>query len=197
MFYNDTETGELHRQFRERLRQVARERPAEAAGGAQQPLGPRRPTVGDRVVVVEGDTSGCIGDGSIGVIFEDARDHQPYHVRGGADDDTYWYHEHQVQFAHGAVNPPLSCPTCYEALEGLGEGNDNGWRCDAAPDCLSGCTGFNQSDGWHRWRCSACDFDLCGECYGARHFGPALAGSSEGDGTDESDEESEYQISNN
>ena len=31
--------------------------------------------------------------------------------------------------------------------------------------CLSGCTGYNQSSTWKNWRCSSCDFDLCGKCY--------------------------------
>ena len=44
---------------------------------------------------------------------------------------------------------------------------DNGWSCDGkneALGCLRGCTGFSQSKGWKRYRCSACDYDLCGKC---------------------------------
>eukprot|EP01047_Picozoa_sp_COSAG01_P051596 COSAG01_NODE_5343_length_4322_cov_122.044281_1_plen_698_part_00 len=44
---------------------------------------------------------------------------------------------------------------------------DNGWACDGRhlPNgCVRGCTGFRQSSGWGRFRCAACDFDLCDLC---------------------------------
>lgn len=45
--------------------------------------------------------------------------------------------------------------------------NDNGWGCDGRNldgGCRQGCTGFGQTAGWERYRCAACDFDLCRAC---------------------------------
>ena len=44
---------------------------------------------------------------------------------------------------------------------------DNGWACDGRKHqngCLKGCTGFRQSDGWKRFQCAQCDYDLCVMC---------------------------------
>lgn len=45
---------------------------------------------------------------------------------------------------------------------------DNGWSCSGMTEhpsgCLRGCTGFNQSSGWPRYRCDECDFDYCDLC---------------------------------
>ena len=44
----------------------------------------------------------------------------------------------------------------------------NGWGCDGQKEqggCRKGCTGFNQTAGWARFRCiSGCDYDLCDQC---------------------------------
>ena len=57
-------------------------------------------------------------------------------------------------------------------LEVLGTSNDNGWSCSGMTllpgGCKKGCTGFNQTKGWERWRCALCDFDLCESCLEAR-----------------------------
>ncbi|CAK9045407.1 unnamed protein product [Durusdinium trenchii] len=53
-------------------------------------------------------------------------------------------------------------------LESLGTSKDNGWGCDGRLQpggCRSGLTGFHQSQGLRRFRCEACDFDFCEECY--------------------------------
>lgn len=47
---------------------------------------------------------------------------------------------------------------------------DNGWACDGRSlpgGCRSGVTGFNQTAGMPRWRCSICDYDLCAACVSA------------------------------
>jgi len=47
---------------------------------------------------------------------------------------------------------------------------DNGWACDGKNlpgGCKSGITGFNQTTGIERYRCDACDFDLCRKCLDA------------------------------
>jgi len=44
---------------------------------------------------------------------------------------------------------------------------DNGWSCDGIKmpgGCAKGCNGFNQTKGWHRYNCNACDYDLCEGC---------------------------------
>jgi hypothetical protein len=49
----------------------------------------------------------------------------------------------------------------------LGKTRDNGWGCDGRKfkdGCLSGITGFWQTIGFDRFRCEACDFDLCRSC---------------------------------
>jgi hypothetical protein len=58
------------------------------------------------------------------------------------------------------------CPQGHE-LVSLGVSRNNGWACDARElpgGCKRGCTGFKQSDGWGRFRCDACDYDLCDMC---------------------------------
>jgi len=53
---------------------------------------------------------------------------------------------------------------------------DNGWACDGRKTpqgCAKGCTGFQQTWGWERYQCAACDFDLCAACV-AEHSGPVL-----------------------
>ena len=45
---------------------------------------------------------------------------------------------------------------------------DNGWCCDGRKlpvGCLSGITGFRQTKGLKRFRCTQCDYDLCEKCY--------------------------------
>ena len=45
---------------------------------------------------------------------------------------------------------------------------NGGWCCDGDTiygKCLSGCTGFDQTDGWDCLRCEICDFDLCEKCH--------------------------------
>eukprot|EP00469_Lotharella_globosa_P015248 CAMPEP_0167830274 /NCGR_PEP_ID=MMETSP0112_2-20121227/12821_1 /TAXON_ID=91324 /ORGANISM="Lotharella globosa, Strain CCCM811" /LENGTH=694 /DNA_ID=CAMNT_0007734455 /DNA_START=29 /DNA_END=2114 /DNA_ORIENTATION=- len=52
--------------------------------------------------------------------------------------------------------------------------NTNGWACDGRKEecgCLSGCTGFRQLSTVERFRCRACDFDLCGKCYNSKKAG--------------------------
>eukprot|EP00930_Biecheleria_cincta_P038241 TRINITY_DN26277_c0_g1_i1.p1 TRINITY_DN26277_c0_g1~~TRINITY_DN26277_c0_g1_i1.p1 ORF type:complete len:815 (-),score=130.86 TRINITY_DN26277_c0_g1_i1:201-2615(-) len=52
-------------------------------------------------------------------------------------------------------------------LVAVGRQHNGSWACDAQKEpggCLSGCTGFNQSAGWYRYRCDKCDYDLCGKC---------------------------------
>lgn len=74
------------------------------------------------------------------------------------------------------------CERCYEtplakpcdrghAMTLLGLARDNGWGCDGRSQpggCKRGITGFRQTKGIHRFRCEACDFDLCDLCYEAR-----------------------------
>jgi hypothetical protein len=45
---------------------------------------------------------------------------------------------------------------------------DNGWGCDGRHDaggCKRGITGFGQTTGVPRFRCDACDYDLCDACF--------------------------------
>ena len=52
-------------------------------------------------------------------------------------------------------------------LKSIGTDHSNGWRCDGYEihgRCLKECTGFNQTNGWKRFRCDICNFDLCEEC---------------------------------
>jgi len=47
------------------------------------------------------------------------------------------------------------------------ERENTGWRCDGYKihgKCKKGCTDFDQTYGWNRFRCKDCDFDLCSEC---------------------------------
>ena len=49
----------------------------------------------------------------------------------------------------------------------LGETKDNGWACDGRKlkdKCLSGINDFRQTNGFERFRCDDCDFDLCRNC---------------------------------
>eukprot|EP01126_Amoeba_proteus_P062028 TRINITY_DN8381_c0_g1_i14.p1 TRINITY_DN8381_c0_g1~~TRINITY_DN8381_c0_g1_i14.p1 ORF type:complete len:761 (-),score=90.56 TRINITY_DN8381_c0_g1_i14:158-2440(-) len=49
---------------------------------------------------------------------------------------------------------------------------DNGWACDGrnlAGGCKRGITGFNQTKGVPRFRCTDCDYDLCDKCIGTFH----------------------------
>jgi Poly(ADP-ribose) polymerase catalytic domain/Poly(ADP-ribose) polymerase, regulatory domain len=65
-----------------------------------------------------------------------------------------------------------SCAKCGGALVSLpppkfGE-RGYGWACDQREEkggCARGCTGFQQSTGWGRYRCEACDYDLCDRCF--------------------------------
>ena len=66
--------------------------------------------------------------------------------------------------------PQHEVMTCAKnhVLENLGTSRDNGWGCDGRRQpggCRSGLTGFRQSAGLRRFRCQACDFDFCEECY--------------------------------
>ena len=67
-------------------------------------------------------------------------------------------------------------------LEVLGTSQDNGWSCSGmnfSGGCKKGCTGFRQSTGWDRWRCTQCDFDLCDQCLESKRV---PEGSTEGTG---------------
>ena len=60
----------------------------------------------------------------------------------------------------------VTCPFGHR-LEVKGTDADNGWACDGrheAGGCVLGCTGFRQTEGWARFRCDVCDFDLCEDC---------------------------------
>ena len=46
-----------------------------------------------------------------------------------------------------------------------------GWACDGRRldgGCRQGCTDYGQCEGWERFRCVPCDYDLCGVC--TRHY---------------------------
>ena len=64
----------------------------------------------------------------------------------------------------------MRAATCTKShpLEVLGTSRDNGWTCAGMTlfpgGCKKGCTGFHQTKGWKRWRCTPCDFDLCEGC---------------------------------
>jgi HECT-domain (ubiquitin-transferase)/SPRY domain len=52
---------------------------------------------------------------------------------------------------------------------------DNGWSCDGRlldGGCRSGVTGFNETTGVRRMRCTACDYDLCPPCIAAYREAP-------------------------
>ena len=45
--------------------------------------------------------------------------------------------------------------------------NNNGWGCDGRnlkEKCFSGTNDFEQTNGFERFRCEKCNFDLCGNC---------------------------------
>ena len=49
----------------------------------------------------------------------------------------------------------------------IGVNYSNGWVCrgkDLEEKCLSGITNFHQTDGFERFRCDKCNFDLCINC---------------------------------
>jgi len=55
---------------------------------------------------------------------------------------------------------------CHQHILNLVD-RDNGWGCDGrntSSSCLSGITGFRQTNGMSRYRCDDCDFDLCEKC---------------------------------
>merc|ERR1712232_1169848 len=58
------------------------------------------------------------------------------------------------------------------ALKSLGTTADDGWSCDGHGElggCHGGITGYFQSFGVCRYRCSAgCDYDLCQKCVESR-----------------------------
>lgn len=85
-----------------------------------------------------------------------------------------------IQLEQARLSLDFSCErlqaTCLKGhrLEALGTTLDNGWACDARhlPDgCKSGITCFGQSYGVKRYRCAACDYDLCHKCVDARQAG--------------------------
>ena len=58
-------------------------------------------------------------------------------------------------------------PVHKHSLKYLEKTRDNGWACDGRKlneGCLSGTTGFYQTNGFERFRCENCDFDLCKNC---------------------------------
>lgn len=45
--------------------------------------------------------------------------------------------------------------------------NNSGWACDGRKltgGCKSGLSDFDKSNGFQRWNCTSCDFDLCEKC---------------------------------
>lgn len=54
----------------------------------------------------------------------------------------------------------------------LGTTKDNGWGCDMKSS-KAGCLRDNKTKGVDRYRCEACDYDLCDLCY-QRHIGHVL-----------------------
>ena len=74
--------------------------------------------------------------------------------------------EHTGGSAGGGTDHTVKCPQGHE-LKSLGLSKNNGWACDGRHrpgGCKRGCTDFDQSDGWGRFRCRACDYDLCDKC---------------------------------
>jgi len=74
------------------------------------------------------------------------------------------------------------CLRCHD-MQFLGlERNEDGWGCDGRflqGGCKSGITGYHQTKGIERYRCEACDYDLCVKCVeGARRVHhPIITGS--------------------
>lgn len=64
--------------------------------------------------------------------------------------------------------PEVMCEDGHN-LQDLGTSADNGWGCDGRHrfpgGCKGGFTGFGQTRGVNRYRCRACDYDLCETCY--------------------------------
>eukprot|EP00961_Rhodomonas_salina_P026625 359815-Rhodomonas_salina.1 len=60
-------------------------------------------------------------------------------------------------------------PTCENGHRLAFKGkNDTQWACngrETEEGCRRGCTDFGQSSTWDCWRCDACDFDLCDQCF--------------------------------
>lgn len=86
----------------------------------------RRPTMGDHVILRQGVSEGCIKGGKIGLIIEDAHDHQPYHVQCG--DTKYWYFESQVQLAEETAMVAAGLVTVANAVPGLKVRRGPDWR---------------------------------------------------------------------
>jgi hypothetical protein len=63
------------------------------------------------------------------------------------------------------IAPAVPVATCLKGhmLQAVGASCDNGWRCDAHV-CKSGVIDFHQTLGMERFRCEACDFDVCRKC---------------------------------
>ena len=79
---------------------------------------------------------------------------------------------HFVKFKRIAAAALITCPSNHRLVSVTDQKQlSNGWACDArqsaAGGCKRGCTGFKQSAGWGRFRCKACDYDLCDMCYAA------------------------------
>jgi len=81
------------------------------------------------------------------------------------------YHNGRGGFATPAM--PISQPrkkrmTCPKGHVLVCRGKTNsGWACDARNErggCAHGPHGFYQSRNWVDWRCSQCNYDLCGLC---------------------------------
>lgn len=58
--------------------------------------------------------------------------------------------------------------TCHaHSLKKVVPMNNSGWACDGrklAGGCRSGLSDFHRSNGFQRWNCTSCDFDLCEKC---------------------------------
>ena len=66
----------------------------------------------------------------------------------------------------GPGRTPGKCPKGHILLDRTGYTEN--WACDGRKHpggCARGCTGFGQSAGWGRFRCSMCDYDLCDRCF--------------------------------
>ena len=71
-----------------------------------------------------------------------------------------------THYETAAIDTVCYCPNGH-MLEALGTSRDNGWACDGMnlkDGCRGGCTGFKQTKGWNRWRCTQEDWDFCDGC---------------------------------